>query len=310
LSVKCSFCNREAVYFRPYSGEYLCKRCFSRSVVEKVKRTISKYEMLEHGDRIGVGVSGGKDSLSLLYILNGLAKRHGSELISITIDEGIKGYSWDAMKLAKEFSEGLGVEHYPTSFKEIYGYTLDELIKLRDEKGLRASACSICGTLRRKALDLIARKLKLDALATAHNLDDMVQTFLINLMNGDLEKLKWLKPKIEGFGIKRVKPFSELYEREILAFSYLNEIPIFDKVCPYAREGIRWEVRRMLDRLEFGHPGVKYTMLRSALKLGEGIEEERPTHSCVYCGMPSSSRVCNACKMLLSLGVEPRPQEG
>ncbi|HDO41757.1 MAG TPA: TIGR00269 family protein, partial [Candidatus Bathyarchaeota archaeon] len=65
----CTACKRrEAVYFRPYSGERLCKKCFIESIEEKTRATISKYEMFEFDDRIAVGVSGGKDSTSLLYV--------------------------------------------------------------------------------------------------------------------------------------------------------------------------------------------------------------------------------------------------
>ena len=66
-SSKCK--KAESVYFRPYSGEYLCKKCFLRSIEDKAARTISKYSMIDYGDRVAVGVSGGKDSLSLLYLL-------------------------------------------------------------------------------------------------------------------------------------------------------------------------------------------------------------------------------------------------
>ncbi|MGH9954133.1 MAG: TIGR00269 family protein, partial [Nitrososphaeraceae archaeon] len=92
----CTKCQKaESIYFRAYSGEYLCKKCFLRSIESKAARTISKYSMIEYGDKVAVGVSGGKDSLSLLYVLKMLFDQHsnnGNELVAVTIDEGIKGY--------------------------------------------------------------------------------------------------------------------------------------------------------------------------------------------------------------------------
>src|ERR671939_27057 len=92
----CSKCQKtDSVYYRAYSGEYLCKKCFLRSIEDKAARTISKYSMIDYGDRVAVGVSGGKDSLSLLYVLKMLFDKHlnnGNELVAVTIDEGIEGY--------------------------------------------------------------------------------------------------------------------------------------------------------------------------------------------------------------------------
>ena len=90
MTKKCSFCDKSAVYFRQYSGEKLCKKCFCSSIVEKTRKTISKYNMLKYGDKIAIAISGGKDSLSLLNVLNEICTPHSTELHAILIDEGIK----------------------------------------------------------------------------------------------------------------------------------------------------------------------------------------------------------------------------
>ena len=94
-------CGGKTVFFRAYNGESLCERCFNESIFEKVKKTISKYDMLHYGDKVGVAVSGGKDSTSLLYILNSIMKGHGSELYALTIDEGIEGYREESVRTLK-----------------------------------------------------------------------------------------------------------------------------------------------------------------------------------------------------------------
>ena len=103
----CTKCQKEqSLYYRVYSGEYLCKKCFLRSIEIKAAKTISKYSMIEYGDRVAVGVSGGKDSLSLLYILKMLFDQHPNNangLVAVTIDEGIKGYREESLQIVKDF---------------------------------------------------------------------------------------------------------------------------------------------------------------------------------------------------------------
>ncbi|MCP8320925.1 MAG: tRNA 2-thiocytidine biosynthesis protein TtcA, partial [archaeon] len=213
--MKCIKCGNSAIYHRAYSGEKLCSLCFCSSIVEKVKRTISKYDLLKHGDAIGVAVSGGKDSLTLLRILNKLCKPHASKIFAITIDEGISGYREEAIEICKNLTEEFDIPHHVFSFRELYGFSLDNAIKLRKSK---VSACSICGILRRRALDIAAKELKVNVIATAHNLDDILQTFIINLLNGDIDRIRWLDPIIKPrseFFVRRIKPLMEIYEKEI-----------------------------------------------------------------------------------------------
>ena len=103
----CTKCQKEeSLYYRAHSGEYLCKKCFLRSIESKAAKTISKYSMIEYGDKVAVGVSGGKDSLSLLYVLKMLFDQHpnnGNELVAVTIDEGIKGYRDESLQIVKDF---------------------------------------------------------------------------------------------------------------------------------------------------------------------------------------------------------------
>lgn len=132
----CTVCkSREAFFLRPYSGEVLCKRCFAKSIEDKVRATASKYQMLKFDDKIAVAVSGGKDSVSLLHILAKMKLKHPrSSLFAITVDEGIKGYRDEALKIAAENCEKLNVKHHVFPFKELFGFTLDEIVDLQKKK--------------------------------------------------------------------------------------------------------------------------------------------------------------------------------
>jgi len=132
----CTICNRnEAVYTRPYSGEKLCGRCFCRSIEDKVRATISKYDMFKHDDKIMLAVSGGKDSVTLLHILTKIERTFPrTSLSAVTIDEGIEGYRDEALKIAERNCRKLGVEHIVVSFKEMYGLELDEIVNKIQQK--------------------------------------------------------------------------------------------------------------------------------------------------------------------------------
>jgi tRNA(Ile)-lysidine synthase TilS/MesJ len=174
----------------------LCKRCFTKSIEEKTRATIAKYQMFRFDDTIAVAVSGGKDSVSLLQILAKIELRHPkARLVAVTVDEGIRGYRDEALKIAAENCEKLAVEHRVVSFKELFGYTFDQMVKrLKGKDGVKLTPCAYCGVLRRKALNTAARKIGADKLATAHTLDDEVQTILLNILHGDVLRIAKEKP--------------------------------------------------------------------------------------------------------------------
>jgi cytoplasmic tRNA 2-thiolation protein 1 len=298
--VECGRCGSPSCYARRYSGESLCAPCFKDSIVAKTRRTISEYGMLNRGERVGVAVSGGKDSLSLLKVLHQLSRPGGWELVALTVDEGVQGYRDEAIEHASALARELGLEHVTVSYRGLFGLSLDQALDWKDERDL--SSCSICGVFRRRAIDEAAAKAGVDVVATAHNLDDYVQTFVMNLLHGDVERLGWLDPATldDGFPIRRVKPFTEIYEEEIALYAYLSGIPFQSVSCPYMHEGLRSEVRDDLNELEAKHPGMKHVLLKSALRVTSKLSEAeggRETVPCSRCGKPSSRGLCGVCRM-------------
>ena len=243
------------------------------------------------GDRVGVAVSGGKDSLSLLKMLHGLSGGSDYELVALTVDEGVAGYRDEAITNVRTLCDELGVELVLVSYSGLYGFSLDQALDWKDEREL--SSCSICGVFRRRAIDEAAAKAKVDVVATAHNLDDYVQTFMMNLLHGDVDRLGWLDPSThdDSFPVRRVKPFTEVYEEEIALYAYLSKIPFQSASCPYMHEGLRSEVRDYLNELEAKHPGMKHVLLNSALEVASRLADSgtsKPTVPCANCGKPSS----------------------
>jgi uncharacterized protein (TIGR00269 family) len=272
------------------------------SIEKKTLRTISKFSMLNYNDRLAVGVSGGKDSLTLLYIIKKLFDKLGrSNLIAITIDEGIEGYRNESLQITRDFCADLKVENKILRYKDVFGIDMDEAMKIRPNE--KTSSCSICGTFRRRAIDMAAESVGANVVATAHNLDDQLQTFMINFLAGDVERIGWNYPEPIQYGtnnLKKVKPFVEIYEQEIVFYALQRKIPFQSEECPYMNESIRTELRIFLNKLEKNHPGIKYNAYNSITKISKGLKSSskiKNANKCSICRRDSSGNVCSVCKI-------------
>lgn len=311
MVASCSLCKRkEAVYMRPYSGEKLCGKCFTKSIENKVRATIAKYNMLRHDDKIMVAVSGGKDSISLLHILAKIEKGFPkASLIAVTVDEGIRGYRDEALKFAVENSQKLGIEHFTVTFKEMYGFRLDELVGMLQSKEKTLTPCAYCGVLRRRALNMAARKAGTNKLATAHNLDDETQTIILNILHGDALRIARVNPLMDSSHpdlIPRIKPLCEIPEKETAFYAYLKKIKFQTVPCPYAHAALRNDVRVMLNRIEEKHAGTKYTIFRSIEKIRPMLETMavmEKLKECKLCGEPTTGDICKPCQLLQELHI-------
>jgi cytoplasmic tRNA 2-thiolation protein 1 len=299
----CSKCSRNPpVYLREYSGEKLCKRCFLNSVERKVQRTISKFSMLNFDDHVAVAISGGKDSLVLLSILKAIfTSGRGVRISAITIDEGIKGYREESLRIVSKFCSELDVPSTVMSYKELFGIEMDEAIHLRPS--MKSTSCSICGTFRRRAIDRAAEYVGANVVATAHNLDDEIQTFMINLYSGDVNRIGWNQAcsTYRGGRMKKIKPLVEVYEREIVFYALQKRIPFQTEQCPYMHESIREEIRHFINDLEKLHPGIKYNAYKSLVGLSAYVRD-KPQYAhrrnCERCGRDSAEYLCSVCKTL------------
>jgi cytoplasmic tRNA 2-thiolation protein 1 len=302
LDMKCDWCDNSVVFSRKYSGENLCSECFSNSIVRKTAKTISKYEMIHRGDVVCVAVSGGKDSLSLLHVLKQISLSQNFTIKAITIDEGIPRYRDEALQIVCDFCKKMQVHHNVYSYKELFGTTLEESLEIRDSD--KISSCSICGILRRRAIDFAAKQLDVDIVATGHNMDDFLQTFILNILSGDTTKIRWMDPDLSGKKQRRIKPFCEIYETELVFYAFTNDIPFQSEQCPHMNEGIRTEIRNFLNSLEKNHVGIKNNMYKSVLKITSNVNSNNKEWKiCLRCGAKCTSDICSVCSTLMNLGL-------
>lgn len=294
--MKCQRCGKSAVIFQKYSNAHLCRIHFIEDAERKIKRDIRKFKMIGRNEKIAVALSGGKDSVVLMYVLNKVFRdRPDLEFIAITIDEGIKGYREHTLLHAEKLTDRLSVTHIIKSFKNEFNSTLDDLIQ---EKG--KFPCSLCGVLRKNILNKTAREIGADRIAIGHNLDDESQTILMNYMRGDIDRLKRMIPgNIQKGMVPRIKPLRSIPEKEVALYGFLNDLPVSMDECPYAGSALRNEIREMLNSYEVNHPGTKYSLLGGYESISKFLKpSDTQIIFCDKCGEPSSEKICKTCRLL------------
>ncbi len=300
----CSKCSDPQVIIkRKHSGQSLCKKCFIDSIDEKVLKDVRKNKLIEKGDKVLLALSGGKDSVVALHILNTLRERNIIDLVAVTIDEGIKGYREDGIEIAKANTRKLGVEHRVISFKDSLGRTLDEIMAQEDAQSRHA--CTYCGVFRRWILNRAAHEEGATKVATGHNLDDETQSILMNYLEGNINNLTRIGPKTESrderFTVK-IKPLREVPEKEIGLYAIAADLNVHLASCPYAGDSFRLEVGEFIKELSVNHPTIMYSTLRGFNKIKPILKKELTpkgnTGECRICGEPAAGDLCKACTFL------------
>src|SRR3989344_3464680 len=300
----CKICKTTPVITLPNSNVSLCKSCFIRYFDKKVYKTIRQFKLIDKNDHIIVGVSGGKDSLTLLSILNKIAEtKKDLKVQALLIDEGIKNYRDKTIKDAKEFCKKNKIKLHIYSYKKEFGYTLDEMIKK-----LKINSCAICVVLRRYLLNKKSRELEATKLAVGHNLDDEAQSILMNQLKNNIELSARLGPitgvaKFESF-IRRIKPLYLLTEKETATYAFLKKFNSIYIECPYSKNNFRNHIRDMINDLEEKYPGSKHGLVMSFLEVLPTLKEkykQGKVKYCKTCKEPCAKEVCNACEILKKL---------
>lgn len=216
-----------------------------QKVLSTMRKAIEKYSLIENGDKIAVGVSGGKDSLVLLKALNDFKKfgLFDFEIIAVNIDiyNGKEDYS-----RLKEFCSSLGVELHiePTDIQNI-------VFNLRKEK----NPCSLCAKMRRGALNSVCNKLGCNKLALAHHLQDVTTTFFLSLFYEG--RLSTMLPKsyMSNTQITLIRPLYLTEESKIISAS--KNMPILKSKCPADKDSKRQEMKDIIAKLHKEIPDSK-----------------------------------------------------
>ena len=296
-------CNEKPV-IQLTAGEKLCKQHFTDYFESKVFKTIRQFDLIDKEENLGVALSGGKDSLTVLHILNKLSKQNPKIRINaIAIDEGIHNYRDKTLEKAKEFCNKNNIKLNIFSYKEEFGLTLDEMLKV-----LNVKPCTICGIFRRYLLNKKSRELKLTKLATGHNLDDECQSILMNQLKNNIEASARLGPKVgllqhKDF-VQRIKPLYLCTEKEVTTYAFVNGLLDEFNECPNVSQSFRVQVRDMLNEMENKFSGTKYSIVNSFLQILPLLKQQfecDAIKACIKCQEPSANEICNACIYLEKL---------
>ena len=274
--------------------EPLSREKFNQSITRRVKQVIDDYNLLEDGDKIAVALSGGKDSVLTLHLLNRFKDEYNLQLVAITIDEGIKGYREQGLEIARVNADKLGIELIEKSFWDEYRYELDQL------RGQYKSSCIPCGVFRRHLLNKTAHQSGVNKVATGHNLDDEIQSFLMSFARADFRRFSKFGPKLKQIHpllIPRIKPLWKIPEKDVGTWAILNDVPVHFAECPYSNKSLRAKIKSYLNNLEEDHPGTKMAILESFEKTFKIQDTIVKLVECERCGEPTSLNMCKACEM-------------
>jgi tRNA 2-thiocytidine biosynthesis protein TtcA len=230
-----------------------------KRLLTPIKKTILQYKMIEEGDRVAIGLSGGKDSSTLLYILSILREElpFHFELIPISLSLGFEDF--DIFPL-KQFVKELGHELYikETNISQI-------VFEYKKEK----NPCSLCANLRRGILFEYAASLKCNKLAYGHHLDDGIETFFMNLFYGG--KLGVFKPTtyMDRANITLIRPMIAIEEKTIINFVKAKNIPVIHNPCPADKNTKREEIKALVKKLSTEYPDLRQNFMNGAMNIKE-----------------------------------------
>jgi len=230
----------------------------TKRILSHLRRAADTYKMIDDGDKIAVGVSGGKDSLTLLYGLSQLKLFYPKkfDIIAITIDCGFDNLNFDEIK---KLCENLNVGYYiiTSNIKQV-------VFDIRKEK----NPCALCSNLRHGALNKAAKNHGCNKVALAHNLDDSVETFMLNLIYES--RLGTFSPVtyLDRSDLTLIRPLIYAPEKEIKSFAKGHNLPVVENSCPANKKTKREDVKILLGDLTRKYRNFKYNIF-SAIEKAE-----------------------------------------
>ena len=303
--MRCRKCGEKAVINMRQHRLSLCAEHYLEWIPQQVQRHIEKYEMFSFDDKILVAVSGGKDSLALWNILNGLGYKTEGVYIDLGIDEGID-YSRNSRLTVESFAENNQLPIHLINMQKKHGETIPE-INQRTHRG-RRKPCSVCGLVKRHVLNQFSLDGSFDVIVTGHNLDDEAAILLANTLDWSLEFLSRgypVLPAKPGF-TRKAKPFCRIYERESAAYTILRKINFINSECPFSIDSKQIYYKEILNQWEDDKPGTKLrfylhylkTLDQGAFPRGQENDQELIDQQCPNCGQPTNTGgLCAFCQI-------------
>ena len=227
-----------------------------QQVLSYVRRAADDYHMIQEGDRIAVGISGGKDSLTLLYALHGLQRFYPQhfELHAVTVDLGFQNL--DLSRIESICRDELQIP---------YTIVKTDIADVIFEQRKEANPCSLCAKMRKGALNDAIKKEGCNKVAYAHHKDDVVETMLMSLIfEGRFHTFSPVT-YLDRTGITVIRPLLYMNEADVIGFVNKNQVPVVKSPCPADGHTKREYVKQLLRQLNLENPGVKERMFTAII---------------------------------------------
>ena len=228
----------------------------AKRLLSFVRRAVDDYNMIEEGDKIAVGVSGGKDSLALLSALARLRLFYPKkfDVVAVTVDMGFEGGDFSPIEA---FCESLGVE---------YIVEKTEIAKIIFDVRKESNPCSLCAKMRRGSLHAAAVNAGCNKVALGHHYDDAVETFMMNLFFEG--RIGCFSPKsyLSNRKITLIRPLIYAQEKDVRYFVRRQELPVLKSLCPEDHATERENMKKLLHDLERNNEGLRHRIFHAMCK--------------------------------------------
>ena len=218
--------------------------------LKNIRRAIDQYQMIQKGDRILVGVSGGKDSSLLLYALNQLSKRkiYDFEVLGLTVDHGMLGnmHAYDQFCKTQDIQRAVHTEHYAVNL------SLDN----------EYAPCYTCSRLRKGILKRYALENGYQKIALGHTKDDIVETFMMNIVQHG--KIATMQPvSLDETGVTLIRPLMLLDEINIIKSIKALQMPLMEDLCEFSRGKVRSQSEKLIQEIELTVPNFSDKVIKA-----------------------------------------------
>lgn len=226
-----------------------------QQLMSLVRRAIDDFNMIEDGDKIAIGISGGKDSLTLLQAMNGLSKFYPKkfEIVAVTVDLGFNNLNLDKIK---EMCEEIQVPYHVVK---------TDIGKIIFEDRKESNPCSLCAKMRKGALNDAMKELGCNKIAYAHHKDDVVSTMMLSLLYEG--RLHTFMPVtyLDKSKLTVIRPLIYVNEADVKGFVNKYNLPVVKSPCPADKHTKREYINELLKKLNYDNPGVKDKMFTAIL---------------------------------------------
>lgn len=232
-------------------------------VLSEVRKAVDDYHMIAEGDKIAVGISGGKDSLTLLYALSSLRRfyPHPFDLVAVTVDLGFANLDLTEIK---KLCEKLEVP---------YTVVKTQIGQIVFEQRQENNPCALCAKMRKGALNKVMKQLGCNKIAYAHHMDDVVETMMLSLLYEGRFHTFSPVTYLDDTGLTVIRPLIYMKEADVIGFVRKYEVPVVKSPCPADGHTKREYVKQLLKQLNTENPGVKQRMFTAIQNGCDNLKE-------------------------------------